>query len=95
MVRTTASQQHMAVDSQFPEQRRARFLWGLVIGLLVGLFSAFGRTDTRTWTELILRIAVCGVVFGGLGWRFGDRFWRNPLWWIAAMALVGTVLALF
>jgi RsiW-degrading membrane proteinase PrsW (M82 family) len=85
-------------STQFPEmpgERRARFFWGLGIGLIVGLVSAIIRWDTRTWTDVLLRMAVCGIVFGLFGWRLGDRFWRNPLWWLVAMALVGVVLAFF
>jgi hypothetical protein len=78
-----------------PGERRARFLWGLAIGVLVGLISAVIRFDTRTWWDILLRMAVCGIVFGLFGSRLGDRFWRNPLWWLVAMGLVGVVLAFF
>jgi ABC-type multidrug transport system permease subunit len=72
--------------------RRVRLFWGIGIGVVVGLVSALLRWDTKTSGGVVLRMAVCGLVFGVLAWRLGDRFWRNPLWWVVAMALVAMIL---
>jgi hypothetical protein len=78
-----------------PGASRARLLWGVGIGLVVGFVSAILRFETRTWSDVGLRMGASALVFGVLAWRLGDRFWRSPILWLVAMGAVGALLGFF
>ncbi len=60
-----------------PAARRARALWGLLIGLLVGFVAALFHLTTRNWAPFLVRVLGLGILFALLGAWLGDRFWRN------------------
>jgi|SRR5689334_2118995 len=81
---------------EFPDLPGAgwsRLLWGIAIGLVVGFVSAILRWNTRSWSDVGLRMGACALVFGVLSWRQGDRFWGNPFRWAMAMFLAGVLLS--
>ena len=71
---------------------RARLLWGVGLGLVVGFVTALLRVHARTWREIVLRMGATALVFGLLAWFEGDTFWRNPGFWICAAGAVGALL---
>jgi hypothetical protein len=70
-------------------------LWGVGIGMVVGFFAAVIRWDTRTWHEVLARMAASGAGFGICSWLLDDDFWRSPWLWLAATMLAGAILAFF